>query len=129
MNSATANMLSHVCASLHTAREGEFLQKGEGSWKGCSKQRDPDISLAESLPRKKSIFLGSAIITGRESTPFCFPNSISLSFPFINFFTLFHRIDVRIKSINHLSHLEQCLVHHEFSKTVNYCLLFLCSDS
>ena len=78
-------------------RKNNFIDR-KGSWKGCSKQRDPDISLAESLPRKKSIFLGSAIITGRESTPFCFPNSISLSFPFINFFTLFHRIDVRIKS-------------------------------
>ena len=71
--------LSHrVCnhgeprASSHRAREEHFYRGEKEVGQATGNKESSGFSLAEPLPAKESVFflLGSAIVTGHESSPF-----------------------------------------------------------
>lgn len=80
-------MVSHAPVP-HSKGRKTLLEKGKESWEVSRKQRVSGISLAELLPGEKSlVLLGSAIAAGHESFPLWSPNSASLRFLFIIYFT------------------------------------------
>ena len=73
-----------------TARKGEFFYRGEKKvGRAIVKKKNSWIFIGSALARKEDesfFLLDSAMNSGHEISPFWPPNSIKLSFVFINFF-------------------------------------------
>jgi len=82
-NLRSASLMSHRQVSTQKGNVNTFIE-GNGSGR-AGVNTSSSFSLAESV-----FILGSAVISGRESSPFWFPNSVWLRFLFTgDFLTLF----------------------------------------
>ena len=89
-NLRSAFLMSHMQVSTQKGNVNTFIE-GNGSGKAGVNTRW-NFSLAESV-----FILGSAVISGRESSPFWFPNSVWLRFLFTgDFLTLFFFFNIFI---------------------------------
>lgn len=91
------------CAIPCRAREGASLIKGRRTLGGRAVERKNEksqwffIDWVLARDEEESIsLLGSAVLTGHESAPFWFPNTVLLKFTFINFHNTFHKPEENI---------------------------------